>query len=77
MAPLKKKTHSIRDEKVVGAWSDMAADQDVPVQADHHQSGLENDDNYDRVHQDFDVDDDDRDAKSNKNSIVTFWANKN
>ena len=21
---------------MVGAWSDMAADQDVPVQADHH-----------------------------------------
>ena len=26
---------------MVGAWSDMAADQDVPVQADHHQPGWE------------------------------------
>ena len=30
---------SVADEKVAGAWADLAADQDVPLQADHHQSG--------------------------------------
>ena len=32
------------DEKVAGARADMAADQDVPLQADHHQPGQHNDD---------------------------------
>ena len=29
----------ISNEKVAGAGADMAADQDVPLQADHHQPG--------------------------------------
>ena len=29
----------IPNEKVAGAGADMAADQDVPLQADHHQPG--------------------------------------
>ena len=32
------------DEKVAGARPDMAADQDVPLQADHHQPGQDDDD---------------------------------
>ena len=33
----------IPNEKVAGAGADMAADQDVPLQADHHQPGLDED----------------------------------
>ena len=35
------------DEKVAGAWTDMAADQDVPLQADHYQPGQDDDDDDD------------------------------
>ena len=32
---------------MAGAWTDMAADQDVPLQADHHQPGQEEADDDD------------------------------
>ena len=33
----------IPTEKVAGTGADMAADQDVPLQADHHQPGHDED----------------------------------
>ena len=44
---------------MAGAWPNMAADQDVPLQADHYQPGQDNDD-----------DDDDDDVDVSKMMII-------
>ena len=44
---------------MAGAWPDMAADQDVPLQADHHQPGQYDDDNDDDADDSVDDEDDD------------------
>ena len=50
----------IPNEKVAGAGADMAADQDVPLQADHHQPGHDFEDQDDDADDDY-ADDDDAD----------------
>ena len=49
------------NEKVAGAGADMAADQDVPLQADHHQPGHDFED-QDADDDDDHADDDDEDC---------------
>ena len=63
----------IPTEKVAGAGADMAADQDVPLQADHHQPGhdfKDQDDDADNDGEEADADDDyadnDDDVKDNQ-----------
>ena len=49
----------IPNEKVAGAGADMAADQDVPLQADHHQPGHDLEDQDDEADDDYADNDDD------------------
>ena len=67
----------ISTEKVAGAGADMAADQDVPLQADHHQPGhdfedqdADNDDGYaDDGDADDDYTDDDGDDADDDDDV--------
>ena len=55
---MEKKIYLNNDLKMAGAWPDMAADQDVPLQADHHQPGQ------------YDHDDDDDDDVDVNNMMI-------